>query len=81
MKNRLDISKFKTSSVGTTVDSPINEMKVEMSYSGLSWFFITFFGTTRIPEKVVFTCLKTNEVFEEISDKKLIEYYITFRTK
>ena len=81
MKNRLDLSKFKTSSAGTTVDSPISQMKAQMSYSSLSWFFITFFGTTRIPEKIVFTCLKTNEVFEEITDKKLIEYYITFRAK
>ncbi|MCT4642423.1 MAG: hypothetical protein N4A33_09015 [Bacteriovoracaceae bacterium] len=81
MNNTLDLSKFKQSSIGTHVDSPDSVLKVDMKYSGISWFFITFFGTTRIPKEVTFTCLKTGEVFEHLLDRSLIEYFITFRRK
>lgn len=80
-KNRINISLFKSSSAGTTVDSKDDVLDVKMEYSSVSWFFITWFGTTRIPKKITFTCLKTNEVFEVLKDKKLMEHYITFRTK
>lgn len=81
MKNKLDLAKFKTSSVGTTVESKDDLLDIKMQYSSISWFFITFFGTTRIPLKITFTCKKTNEVFEVLTDKKLIEYFITFSSK
>ncbi len=81
MKNKLDLSKFKTSSVGTNVESPDKELNIEMKFSSISWFFITFFGTTRTPREIKFTCLKTNEVFETLDDKELIQYYLLLTKK
>lgn len=81
MKNKLDLGKFRSSSIGTTVESSDSELKIEMTFSSVSWFFITFFGTTRIPQKITFTCLETKEDFEVLTDRKLIEYYLLFTKK
>lgn len=81
MKNKLDLKKFKASSVGTTVDSNDIDLSVNIEYSSVSWFFITFFGTTRVPKKIIFTCKKTNEIFEVLTDKNLITHYMTYTTK
>lgn len=81
MKNKLDLTKFKTSSIGTTVDSSDKDLSVDIEYSSVSWFFITFFGTTRVPKEINFTCIKTNERFESIKDKKLMVHYMTYTKK
>lgn len=78
-ENRIDLSKFKVSSVGTNVDSPDSELEVELKYSGIAWFFVTWFGTTRMPYEIIFKCKKSQEVFETLTDEKLIEHYMTFR--
>ena len=77
MGNYLDTSKFKSSSIGTTVDS-VEDVKVDCKYSFISKLFITFFGTTRMPLEISFTCLKTGELFEQVTDKDLIKHYMHF---
>lgn len=79
MGNFLDLSKFKASSVGTTVDSPPDKLKIDFDYSTTGWFFITIMGTTWHPKKVTFTCLQSGEVFETLTDSHLIQYYMTYR--
>lgn len=79
LDNYLDLSKFKQSSAGTTVDSSPDEVKIEFDYSKTGWFFITIMGTTWHPKKITFTCLKTGEVFETLTNPKLIQYYMTYR--
>jgi hypothetical protein len=81
MKNKLDLTKFKISSIGTTVGSSDKDLLVEIQYSSISWFFITFFGTTRVPKEINFTCIKTNEKFESLTNKDLMVHYMTYTTK
>lgn len=81
MENQLNLSLFKTSSVGTNVDSLEDKVEVKMEYTAVGWFFVWFFGTTRMPTKISFTCLETGEVFEVIEDKKLIEHYMLYCRK
>lgn len=76
MDNYLDLSKFKTSSIGTNVDSTDDVLQIDYEFTWLGWFFITFFGTTQTPTKISFTCKKTGEVFEVLEDKKMIKYYM-----
>lgn len=78
MENYLDLNKFKSSSVGTNVDSDEEILKVDYVFTSVGWFFITFFGTTQTPTKITFTCKKTGEVFEELTDKELIKYYMLY---
>jgi len=77
----LKLDLFKTSSAGTNVEAGENELVVGYKYSGIAWFFVTWFGTTRLPYEIKFTCLKTNEVFEILTDKGLIEHYMLYRRK
>ena len=77
----LDLSLYKKSSVGTHVDSDEAELQVDYKYSGMAWFFVTFFGTTQMPYEITFTCKKSGEVFEKLSDKKLIQHYMLYRKK
>ena len=77
--NHLDLSLFKTSSAGTNVDSPEDILEVNCEYSTLGWFFITIMGTSQNPKKIEFKCLITGEVFETITDPKLINHYMTYR--
>tara|TARA_B100001971_G_scaffold84647_1_gene78230 strand:- start:342962 stop:343213 length:252 start_codon:yes stop_codon:yes gene_type:complete len=79
VNNHLDLSLFKTSSVGTTVDSPESDLDVNMEYSGVGWFFITIMGTSQNPIRIEFKCLKTGEIFETLTDKELIKHYMTYR--
>ena len=81
MEYVIDQSLFKKSSVGTHVDDDESNVDVKYKYSGLAWFFVTWFGTTRLPFEIVFTCKKTGEVFEVLTDKKLIEHYMLYRKK
>lgn len=80
-ENILNIELFKTSSIGTHVDSFDDKLKVDLQYTSIAWFFVWFFGTTRMPIKITFTCLKTGEVFETVTDKKLIEHYMFYCRK
>lgn len=79
--NRLDMNLFKVSSVGTHVDELEDKLKVSYEYSSVAHFFVWFFGTTRMPNRISFTCLRTNEVFEVLTDKKLIEHYMLYCRK
>lgn len=81
MEYSLDLSLFKESTSGLNVDSPEDQVSVKYDYSVVAWFFVSWFGTTMMPKKITFTCLKSNEVFEEITDKKLIEHYMLYRKK
>ena len=81
MSYKLDISKYKKSSIGTTVDSDESQVKLDYKYSGMAWFFVTWFGTTRMPYEIKFTCLETKEEFEILTDKGLIEHYMLYRKK
>ena len=78
MENYLDLSKFKISSLGTNVDSPLDDLKIDYTFTGIGWFFITFFGTTQTPTSITFTCIKSGEIFEKLEDKKTIKYYMLF---
>lgn len=79
MSNQINIELFKKSSLGTHVDSESDDLKVECKYSKTSWFFITFMGTTRMPYQIDFTCKKTGELFESVTDKELIEHFMKYR--
>lgn len=81
MDNYLDLSKFKSSSVGTNVESGDELVKINYEFTPIGWFFITFFGTTQTPTKITFTCLKTHEKFESLTDKSLIKYYMLLARK
>ncbi len=78
MNNFLDLSKFKTSSAGTTVESDEALLDIKYTFSKVGWFFITFFGTTQTPKEISFTCKQTSEEFEVLTDKKLIVYYMLY---
>lgn len=80
-ENKLNLDLYKNSSSGATVDSSDSLVNVKYEYSWIGWFFITFFGTTQIPKKIEFKCIKTNEIFEVLTDKKLISHYIYYRRK
>ena len=77
----LNLSKFKTSSIGTDVNSGEDRLEIGYKYSSIAWFFVTWFGTTRMPYEISFTCKKSGEIFEVIKDKKLIEHYMLYRRK
>lgn len=81
MSYELNLNLYKKSSVGTDVDREEAELDIEYKYSSLAWFFVTWFGTTRMPYEIRFTCKKTDETFEILTDKKLIEHYMLFRKK
>jgi len=78
MNNALDLTKFKASSLGTTVDSDINELDIEYKYSWAGWFFINIIGTTQVPKSIMFKCKKSNKIFETLTDKDLISHYIFY---
>lgn len=79
--NTLDLTRYKTSSIGTDVDATDDQLKVEYKYTAIGYFFVWFFGTTRMPIEINFTCLQTGEVFEKLTDKTLIEHYMLYRRK
>lgn len=81
MENRVDTALFKASSIGTNVDSLEDALKVDFHYSKTAWVFITFFGTTRMPYQIDFTCKKTGELFEVVTDVDRIEHYMRFRRR
>lgn len=81
MSYKLDQSLFKTSSVDTNVDSAPSELIIDYKYSGIAWFFVTWFGTTRLPYEIRFTCRSSKEEFEVLKDKDLIEHYMLYRRK
>ena len=79
--NKFDITKFNKSSVGTTVMSPEVEVKIYEKYTGLSWFFLYFFGTSQNPHYISFTCRETGEIFCEMESKEDIKKFMLFRPK
>ena len=79
--NRVNTDLFKKSSIGTDVDASDDKLKARFFYSKTAWVFITFFGTTRMPYRIDFTCIETGEVFESIKDPQLIEHYMRFRRR
>jgi hypothetical protein len=79
--NDFDITKYSKSSCGTTIMSPETEVKINEKYTGLSWFFLYFFGTSQNPYYLSFTCRKTNEVFCEMNSKSEIKQFMLFRPK
>lgn len=81
MEYVLDKSLFKQSSIGTHVDDDESHVSINYKYSPVAWFFVTWFGTTRLPYEISFTCKQTGEVFEVLTDKKLIEHYMLYRRK
>jgi hypothetical protein len=81
MENYLDLSKFKQSSIGTNVESDLSELKIDYKFTGIGWFLLTFFGTTQTPVSITFTCLRTEEVFEQLVDKSRIKYYMLYTRK
>jgi len=81
MDYSLNLTLFKESSTGLNVDSTEDLVHVTYQYTPIALFFVTWFGTTRMPKKITFTCIETDEVFEVLTDKKLIEHYMLYRRK
>lgn len=79
--NIIDLSLYKTSSVGTTVNSHEDEVKIEYNFSWISWLFITCLGTTRMPRSIKFICKKTGENFEFVTDEARIWHFMKYRRK
>ena len=75
--NYLDASKFKSCpSCNSDVNS--ENIKTKSTYSTIGWFFWSM-GTTVIPKKILFTCSECNILVSEETNKKLLEYYITYK--
>ena len=75
--NFLDPSKFDLCpKCGIDVNS--TNIIAKSSYSIIGWFFWSM-GTTVIPKKILFTCSKCNIIVSEVKNKKLLEYYITYK--
>lgn len=79
--NQINLYLFKSSSCGTTVGCAEDKLKVKYYYTPISWLFIVFMGTTRMPYRIDFTCLKSGEVFESLQDKQRISHYMLYRPK
>lgn len=76
-QNFLDPSKFKRCPK-CNCDVTSEQMKTKSTYTWVGWFFWSM-GTTVIPKKILFTCSKCNILVSEETDRKLIEYYITYK--
>jgi hypothetical protein len=81
MDNHINPEKFKKSSIGTHIASSEVELRVEEKYSWFGWFMITWFGTSQNPFYIGFHCLKTGELFEELTKKKDIQYFMLYRVE
>lgn len=81
MENDLQADRFNKSSVGTTIASDETQVEIIEKYSWIGWFMITWFGTTQNPYYIGFKCKKTGELFEEMTNKKDIEYFMLYRKK
>lgn len=79
--NDFNIDNYPKSSIGTHVMSPETEVQLDEKYTGLSWFFLYFFGTSQNPVQLKFTCLKSGETFFETTDKTAIKKIILYRPK
>lgn len=76
MTNRIDLSKFKSCSCGATIESETTEVKYD--YTPIGWFWQSM-GATAIPKEISFKCNKCDKVFERITEKDIIKYYIYYR--
>lgn len=74
--NHLDLTKFKSCNCGNSVES--EETEISISYSVIGWFWWSM-GTTAIPKQIIFRCKKCDSIFETLTDKELIKYYIFYR--
>lgn len=69
----LDLSKYRKSSAGTTVDETEENLEVIRDYSFLGHLLLWTMGTTVYPIEIKFKCKKTGEVFETLSRKEDFE--------
>lgn len=76
MSNELDLTKFKKCNCGATIES--ENVKVKHDYTLMGWFWWTM-GTTAIPKEITFRCKSCDQVFERLTDKEMIKYYIFYR--
>lgn len=74
--DHLDLTKFKTCKCGNNIES--SNVNVSIKYSLMGWFWWTM-GTTAIPKQITFKCNQCNEIFEKLTEKSLIKYYIFYR--
>jgi len=78
---KIDLTKYKSSPAGKTVDSSEDEVLVKEKYTPFSWFLFNIWGTTRMPYEVNFYCKESGEWFEKLTDPELIRHYILYRRK
>lgn len=76
MNNYLDLTKFKTCTCGVNIESDL--VDITISYTWIGWFFWSM-GTTAIPKEIIFRCKKCDLVFDRLSNKEIIKYYIFYR--
>ena len=81
MSNYLDPDKYKKSSVGTHIASAESELEIDERYTWFGWFMLTWFGTTQNPYYIGFKCKKTGELFEELTQKSDIKYFMLYRER
>ena len=74
--NHLDLNKFKKCTCGVTVQDQCVDIKI--NYTLIGWFWLSM-GTTAIPKEIFFTCNQCNKIFEHLSEKDIIKYYIFYR--
>ncbi len=81
MSNHLDSERFKKSSAGTNITSPDSDLEIIENYTWIGWFMITWFGTSQNPIYIGFKCKKTGELFEELTSKEDIKYFMLYRPR
>lgn len=81
---RLDLTKYKQSSLGTTVDDTDEKLEIRRSYSFWDQTLLWTIGITRYPQKIEFICIESGEVFETLTkenDFKRMEHYMLYHRR
>jgi len=71
--SKLDLSQFKQSSIGTTVDDTDDNILIKRKYSFWDQTLLWTIGITRYPQKIEFICIKSGETFETLTKEKDFE--------
>lgn len=74
--DHLDLSKFKNCSCGINIED--ENCKVEIHYTLMGWFWWSM-GTTATPKEITFYCISCDKIFERLTKKADVKYYIFYR--
>lgn len=72
----LDLTKFKKCTCGVNIED--ENVEIKMDYTLMGWFWWSM-GATAIPKEITFRCKCCDKIFETLTDKEIIKYYIFYR--